>query len=136
VRIRVSWPRSSVGSLRPLEGGQELTDLTITDERVAKGKLGLHLVAVAAAMSLTQHIALLDQLGENFVSGPLGDPDRGCNITQSDTGILRNAEQNVGVIGEEIPTGNFPRHPVDPGQLPMSIISRTRIHESMIHSIH
>jgi hypothetical protein len=62
-------------------------------------------------MALTQHIALLDQLGENFLGGPRGDPDRGGDVTQSDAGILRDAEQNVGMIGEEVPAGNCPSPP-------------------------
>jgi hypothetical protein len=48
---------------------------------MAQKKLGLHLVAVAAAMSLAQRVALLDQLGEDFVRCALCDPHRGGDVT-------------------------------------------------------
>ena len=56
-------------------------------------------------MALTQDVALLDQLGEDFVGASLGNADRGSNIAQADAGILRDAEQDVGVVCEEVPAG-------------------------------
>jgi hypothetical protein len=44
---------------------------------MAQRTLGHDLVAVPPAISLAQHVALLDELGEDPVGGPLGDPDRG-----------------------------------------------------------
>jgi hypothetical protein len=93
--------------LGPPKSVQQLTHLTLTDKRMAKGQLGLDLVAVAAPMPLAQNVALLDQLGEDFVGAALGDANRSRNIAQSDAGILSDAEQNVGVVGEEVPTGNY-----------------------------
>lgn len=72
---------------------------------MAKGKLGHDLVAVATPISLAKDIALLNQLGEDFVGASLGDPDRGSYVAQPNTGIISYAEQDVSVICEEIPTG-------------------------------
>ena len=56
-------------------------------------------------MALAQDVALLDQLGEDFVGASLSDADRSGNIAQADAGILRDAKQDVGVVREEVPTG-------------------------------
>ena len=47
---------------------------------MTQGKLRLDLVAVPPAMSLAQHVALFDQLGQDPVGGALGDPDRGGDV--------------------------------------------------------
>ncbi len=39
-------------------------------------------------MALTQDVAFLDQLGEDFVGASLGDADRGGDVAQADAGIL------------------------------------------------
>ena len=36
--------------------------------------------------------------------GPLGDPDSGCDFTQSNLRLLRDANQNVGVIAQKRPS--------------------------------
>jgi hypothetical protein len=111
--------------LRPPKSVQQLTHLTLTDKRMAKGQFGLDLVAVAAPMSLAQHVSVLDQLGEHFVGAALGYANRSGDIAQSDAGILSDAEQNVGVVGEEVPTGNrLAGHFAD-----LCIISGINIHE-------
>src|ERR1700720_4614196 len=74
-------------------------------ERMAQRHLGLDLVAVATAMSLAQDIALLNQLGKDFVGTSLGDADRSGDVAQSDAGIVGNAKQDVGVVREEVPAG-------------------------------
>jgi hypothetical protein len=72
---------------------------------MAQGKLGHDLIAVSPALSLTQHIALLDQLGQDPVSRAFGDPDRGGDIPQADTGVIRHAHEDVGVVRQEVPAG-------------------------------
>ncbi len=72
---------------------------------MAKGELGHDLIAVATPISLAQDIALLNQLGEDFVGASLGNTDRSSYVAQSNTGIISNTEQDVSVVGEEIPTG-------------------------------
>jgi hypothetical protein len=54
-------------------------------------------------MSLAQHIALVDQLGKDLVGTPLGDADGSGDVAQADPGVLSDAEQDVGVVGQEVP---------------------------------
>lgn len=117
--------------LGPPKSVQQLTHLTLTDKRMAQGQFGLDLVAVTAPMSLTQHVSLLDQLGENFVGAALGYANRSGDIAQSDAGILSDAKQNVGVAGEEVPTGDC----LASRLADLCIISGINIHELMIHSL-
>jgi hypothetical protein len=49
-------------------------------ERVPQGELGLDLVAVSPAMSLAQHIALVDKLGEDLVGTALRNADSSGDV--------------------------------------------------------
>jgi len=68
-------------------------------------KVRLDLVAVPPPLSLPQHVASLDQLGEDPVGGAFGDPDRGGDVPQADSRVIGNAYEDVGVVGEEVPAG-------------------------------
>jgi hypothetical protein len=76
------------------------------NERVPQGKLRLDLVAVPAAMSLAEHIALVDQLGEDLVSAPLRDADSSGYVAKADPRVMSDAEKDVGVVGEEVPASS------------------------------
>ena len=52
---------------------EQLANLPLLDEGMPQGKLGLDLVAVPPALSLAQHVALFDELGEDPVGSTLGD---------------------------------------------------------------
>ncbi len=101
-------------------------------KRVAKGQLGLDLVVVPPSVALTQDVALLDQLGEDFVGASLRDSDRGGDVAQADAGILTDAEQDVGVVREEVPAGR--RFACLLCHLLKN--SRMNIHEWMIHCLY
>ena len=51
---------------------------------MAERTLGHDLVAIAPAVSLAQHVPLVDGLGQDPVGGPLGDADRGRDVAQAD----------------------------------------------------
>jgi hypothetical protein len=51
---------------------------------MTQGKLRLDLVAVPPPLSLPQHVALFDQLGQDPVGGPLRDPYRGGYVARAD----------------------------------------------------
>jgi len=61
-----------------------IADFAVLDERVPQRKLGLDLVAVSTAVSLAQHVALLDELGEDLVGAPLGDADASSDLAEPD----------------------------------------------------
>jgi hypothetical protein len=108
----------------PKQHFEQLPHLSPLDERMPQGKIGYDLVAVAPSLSLPQHVASFDQLGEDPVGAALGDPDRGGDVPQADSRVIGNAAKDVGVVGQEVPR--------------WMLISRKRIHEYMIHlsSIH
>ena len=72
---------------------------------MAQGKLRLDLVAVPPPLSLPQHVALLDQLGQDPVGGAFGDPDRGGDVAQADSRVMGHARKDVGVVGQKVPAG-------------------------------
>jgi hypothetical protein len=73
---------------------------------MAQGKLRLDLVAVPPAMSLAQHVALFDQLGQDPVGGPFGDPDRSGDVAQADSRVMSHAHKDVGVVRQKVPAGD------------------------------
>ena len=66
-------------------------------------KLRLDRVVVPPAMSLSQHVALLDQLGQDPVGGALGDAYRCSDVAQSDTRVLRDRQEDMGVVCQKVP---------------------------------
>ena len=61
------------------------------------------LVAIASALPLAQHVALLDQLGQDPVGGALGDPYRCGDVAQADARVIRDAGEDMGVVGQKVP---------------------------------
>ena len=43
------------------------------------------------------------EVGGDALHGPLGDPNSGCDVTQSNLRLLRDANQNLGVIAQKRP---------------------------------
>ena len=74
-------------------------------EGMTQGQVRLDLVAIPPALALAQHVALFDQLGEDPMGGPFGDPDGGGDVPQSDSRIMSHAGKDVGVVGQEVPAG-------------------------------
>jgi hypothetical protein len=73
---------------RPKQNFEQLANLLLLDDGMPQGKLGLDLVAVSAPMSLAQHVALLDQLGEDLVGAALRDADGSGDVAQADAGVM------------------------------------------------
>ena len=70
-------------------------------------QLGLHLVDVSPADPLASDIAVIHKLGNDPVGASLRDPQVLGDLTQADAGIVRNAEQDVSVICEELVLGHI-----------------------------
>jgi hypothetical protein len=73
---------------------------------VPQRQLGVELVFIASSDALTAQITVSHQVGDYALRGALGDADPFRYIAEPDLGILRNAQQNVGVIGEKGPSGH------------------------------
>ena len=70
-------------------------------------QLGLDLVDVSPADPLASDVAVVDQLGDDPVGASLRDPHGLGDITQANAGIVRNAEQDLSVVGEELVLGHI-----------------------------
>jgi len=86
----------------------------VRDNRVAERSIRVQLVMIAAALALAREVASFFEIGDDALHGPLGDPDSGCDFTQSNLRLLRDANQNVGVIAQ--------KHPVKVGRVPTQFI--------------
>ncbi len=74
---------------------------------MTEGKIRYDLVTVPPTLSLAQHIATFDQLGEDPVGGAFGDPDRRGDVAQADSRVIGHARKDVGVVGQEVPAGRL-----------------------------
>lgn len=70
---------------------------------MAYRQVGIYLVAVAAPNASPLHIARANEVGDDRLSGTLGDTDPGSDVSPAYAGILRKAHQHVAVVGQERP---------------------------------
>ena len=118
----LALPSDPTPPVFPEQHFEQIPNRSPLDERMTQGKVGYDVVAVAPSRALPQHIASFDQLGKDPVGGALGDPDRGSDVPQADSGVISNAGKDVGVVGQEVPAGG-------PRRRRLVLISRKRIHE-------
>jgi hypothetical protein len=116
-------PRRRRGSFQ--QHLEQIADLSLLDERMAQGKLRYDLVTVSSALSLAQHVTLLDELGEDPVGAALGDPDRNRDVPQADARIMGHADKDMGVVGQKVPAAG-------PCLRVRLHISRSYFHESVV----
>ena len=62
--------------------------------------MGLDAVAVTTAFLLLHHVAGPSQLGDDAEGTALGDVQRAGDVTQADAGVVGDADEDAGVIGE------------------------------------
>jgi hypothetical protein len=72
-------------------------------ERVTKRPVESDLVDVVTALLVPDHISRFDQIRDDAVDGPLADSDQAGHVNKTDFWVLRDAEQDVGVVGEKCP---------------------------------
>ena len=74
-------------------------------------QLGVDLILVAAPDALTSDVAGGAELGDDPVRGALGDPHLVADLAYAHSRVIRDADQNLGVVGQELPAWNSrPRH--------------------------
>jgi hypothetical protein len=82
-----------------------MAHLSLLDKGMTQGKLRHDLITISPAGPPAPHVTLFDQLGEDPVSGALGDPHRGGDIAQADARVMSQARRDVGVVGRKVPAG-------------------------------
>jgi hypothetical protein len=90
------------------QGLKQVAYLTLLRQGVGQPQLGPHLVVIPSALPLAQDVPLVDQLGQDSVGGAFGDPDGGGDVAQADAGVASHANQDVSVVGQEVPAGGGP----------------------------
>jgi hypothetical protein len=70
---------------------------------MAQGTIEVDLVDVPAAFLRHREISGVLQFVHDAVDGALADADETGDFTQANVGLLRNADEHVGVVGEERP---------------------------------
>jgi hypothetical protein len=58
---------------------------------------------ISASVSLAEHIAVFDELGQDPVGRALSDADCASDVAQTDTGIVGHTAKDMGVVGQEVP---------------------------------
>src|SRR5438270_13994209 len=84
---------------------EQLADALLASDRVWEWELGVNRVLVASTVSLPGDVASGTQLSNDAMSGPLGDPHTFAYVAQVDAGIVRNANQDAGMVCQESPVG-------------------------------
>lgn len=82
---------------------EELSDRVMRFERMAEPKLRLDAIGVAASLLFDDEIAGFNELPDDLLNHPLCDPDHQGDFSQANLGVTVDAQQDVGVVGEEGP---------------------------------
>jgi hypothetical protein len=82
---------------------KEQAYVAVCRHRMAERSIRVQFVMISAALALAREVASFFQIGDDALHGPFGDPNPGCDFTQSNLRLLRDANQNVGVIAQKRP---------------------------------
>ena len=66
----------------------------------------LDAVPVAATSLVFDHIAGVDEVGDDVVGAAFGDADRGGDVPEARAGVVGDAQQRSGAVGVEAPTSH------------------------------
>ena len=78
-------------------------------ERVAKGSVEADFVDVVAAVLGQVDVAGFDEVMHDAVNGAFADPDLAGDLREANLGVLGDADDDVGVVGQERPRGDVSR---------------------------
>ena len=110
-RITVSLSAPDPGfarSSRPRER-EQLAHATVLLDGVTERKVAVDFIGGPPALALAREVARILELREDALHGPLGDAHRRGEIADARRRVLCDAEQDVGVVGEEGPRGRHGR---------------------------
>ena len=90
------------------QDGEDLADGGFPGAGLGQRQVRLDLVAVAAAVFLLDHITGLGEVSDDAVGAALGDAQAGRDVAQPRARVMRDAQQDPGVIGQETPVRHAP----------------------------
>jgi hypothetical protein len=82
---------------------EEVADLVTELRGMAHFDAAVDRVVVPTAVALAFDESRLDQVGKEALSRAFGDPDMVCDVAQSYGRIAGDAEEHLGVVGDEPP---------------------------------
>jgi hypothetical protein len=91
------------------EGSENVDDLVAGVEWVAERLVEADFVDIVAAAFGELDVAGLDEVVDDAVSGAFADADLSGDLGQANFGILGDADQNVGVVGQKRPRWHLGR---------------------------
>jgi hypothetical protein len=96
-------PGFALSRTRQLEKMEKLAHLVSGLGRMPHLDVGPEVVAIPPSDLLALRVAGLDQIGDDPLRSPFGDPDHLREIPEPNVGIPSDAEQHLSVIREEAP---------------------------------
>lgn len=85
------------------EDCKQLTDRLVADHAFSQGHLNLDPVTIATSVLLLQDVASSSQVGDDAKNTPLCDSQCRGNVAKANTGIVRDADEDPGVVGQKAP---------------------------------
>jgi len=86
---------------------QHLPDRLLSIGELWQRQVVLHLIAVAATLSLLEDVPGFGEIRDDGVRVALGDAEVDRNIAEAYLRVVGDAEQGSTVIGEEAPVGHW-----------------------------
>ena len=87
------------------DGVEQVTDACVAFDGVAEPACGVDLVGVASADAMAGEHAGLFEVLHDLLHGAFGDADLLGDVPEPGIGITRQADEDVGVVGEVGPLG-------------------------------
>ena len=85
---------------------QRLADGPLPSYRFRQRHVALDLVPIASAFLMLGHVTGFGEFHDDAVRGALGDIEGGSDVAKPHAGVVGDAQQGPGVIGEEVPIGH------------------------------
>jgi hypothetical protein len=100
--------RRLLGPVCRSQDREELADALFASNRVGEREVLVDRVVIAPPVSLTGDVTGGSQLRGDAVSGPFGNAETLADVAQADGRIVRDANENPGMVGQESPIGRGP----------------------------
>ena len=78
--------------------------MVVAFQRVTQRKLGVELIGVASPGAGPLQVARFDEVSNDPLGRTFGDADPVGKVAVTNAGIASDAEQHMGVVGQERPT--------------------------------
>lgn len=85
---------------------EDLSHSVLGFQRMPEGEVGMDLVVATATEPVLREVAGFHQIADDAVGGAFGDSDALGDVAQARVGLPGDTEQDVSVVGKELPSGH------------------------------